>query len=55
MGNRRVHGEAPLGKAVGAQLGYTVPQWRLSAVAKYLYQYYAEDRFRGQEVGYQFF
>jgi len=45
--------------AVGAQLGCTVPHWRLSAVAKYLYQYYAEDRFRGQEftltVGYQFF
>jgi hypothetical protein len=44
---------------IGAQIGYTVPQWRLFAAAKYLYQYYAEDRFKGQEftltVGYQFF
>jgi hypothetical protein len=44
---------------IGAQVGYAVPQWRLSAAAKYLYQYYAEDRFRGQEftlsIGYQFF
>ncbi len=44
---------------VGAQIGYLVPAWRLSAAAKYLYQYYAEDRFKGQEftlmVGYQFF
>ena len=45
--------------AVGAPIGYSVPDWRLGAVAKYLYQYYAEDRFKGQEftltVGYPFF
>jgi hypothetical protein len=45
--------------AVGAQLGYAVPQGWLPAAVEYLYQYYAEDRFRGQEltltVGYQFF
>jgi hypothetical protein len=44
--------------AIGAQLGYAVPQWRLAVTAKYLYEYYAESRFRGQVVtlsaGYQF-
>jgi hypothetical protein len=33
-------------------------QWRLSIAAKYLYEYYAEDRFRGHAltglVAYQF-
>jgi Putative MetA-pathway of phenol degradation len=45
--------------AVGVQVGYEVPKWRLGTAAKYLYQYYAEDRFKGHEftltVGYQFF
>jgi hypothetical protein len=43
---------------VGAQLGYAIPQWRLGMALKYLYEYYAEDRFRGhwltESVGYQF-
>ena len=44
--------------AIGAQLGYAVPKWRLAVTAKYLYEYYAESRFRGQvatlSVAYQF-
>ena len=44
--------------AIGAQLGYALPKWRLGFAMKYLYEYYAEDRFRGQaltwSVGYQF-
>ena len=44
---------------VGVQVGYAIPKWRLGTVAKYLYQYYAEDRFKGHEftltIGYQFF
>jgi hypothetical protein len=55
-GDRSVHDQL---HAVGAQLGYAVPSWRLAVVGKYVYQYYAEDRFRGHEftltVGYQFF
>ena len=43
---------------VGAQLGYAIPQWRLGMALKYLYEYYAEDRFRGHtltgSIGYQF-
>jgi hypothetical protein len=34
--------------AIGAQLGYAIPAWRLAVTAKYLYEYYAEARFRGQ-------
>jgi hypothetical protein len=45
--NKDVHDQL---HAVGAQIGYAVPAWN---------QYYAEDRFRGQEfsftLGYQFF
>jgi hypothetical protein len=44
--------------AIGGQLGYTVPKWRLGITAKYPYEYYAEDRCRGQvvtlSIGYQF-
>lgn len=44
--------------AIGGQLGYTIPHWRLSLNMKYLYEYYAEDRFRGQAltwtIAYQF-
>jgi hypothetical protein len=44
--------------AVGAQLGYTMPTLRLSFNTKYLYEYVAEDRFRGHaltaSVAYQF-
>jgi hypothetical protein len=44
--------------AIGGQLGYTMPKWRLGITMKYLYEYYAEDRFRGQDltwsIGYQF-
>jgi hypothetical protein len=54
--NKGVHDQL---HAVGAQIGYAVPTWKLAVAAKYLYQYYAEDRFRGQEfsfsLGYQFF
>ncbi len=43
---------------IGAQIGYAIPQWRLAVTAKYLYEYYAEARFRGQvatlSIGYQF-
>ena len=44
--------------AIGAQVGYAIPKWRLAVTAKYLYEYYAESRFRGKvatlSVGYQF-
>jgi hypothetical protein len=44
--------------AIGGQLGYAMPKWRLGITMKYLYEYYAEDRFRGQaltwSIGYQF-
>ncbi len=43
---------------IGAQIGYAIPKWRLAVTAKYLYEYYAEARFRGQvgtlSIGYQF-
>jgi hypothetical protein len=32
---------------IGAQIGYAIPTWRLAVTAKYLYEYYAEARFRG--------
>lgn len=44
--------------AIGGQLGYTIPKWRLGVTAKYGYEYSAEARFRGQvatvSIGYQF-
>jgi hypothetical protein len=44
--------------AIGGQVGYAIPKWRLGVTLKYLYEYYAEARFRGQvatlSVGYQF-
>jgi hypothetical protein len=44
--------------AIGAQIGYAIPTWRLAVTAKYLYEYYAEARFRGQvetlSIAYQF-
>jgi hypothetical protein len=43
---------------IGGQLGYALPKWHLGITMKYLYEYYAEDRFRGQaltwSIGYQF-
>ena len=33
---------------IGAQIGYAIPTWRRAVTAKYLYEYYAETRFRGQ-------
>jgi hypothetical protein len=43
---------------IGAQLGYAIPKWHLAFATKYLYEYYAEDRFRGHaltwSVAYQF-
>ena len=45
-------------QGIGGQVGYTVPKWRLGVTAKYVYEYYAEARFRGQvatlSIGYQF-
>jgi hypothetical protein len=53
--NPHVHDQV---HAMGGQLGYTMPHWRLGFVMKYLYEYYAEDRFRGHaltgSLGYQF-
>jgi hypothetical protein len=44
--------------AIGGQVGYAIPKWRVGVTLKYLYEYYAEARFRGQvatlSVGYQF-
>jgi hypothetical protein len=43
---------------IGAQIGYAIPTWRLAVIAKYLYEYYAEARCRGQaatlSIAYQF-
>jgi hypothetical protein len=53
--NQDVHDQV---HAIGAQLGYAVPRWRLGLAMKYLYEYYAADRFRGHTLtwsfGYQF-
>ncbi len=43
--NKDVHDQV---HGIGLQLGYTIPKWRLSLTAKYIYEYYAVDRFRGQ-------
>jgi len=44
--------------AIGAELGYALPKLGLGVTGKYLYEYYAESRFRGHvvtlSVGYQF-
>jgi hypothetical protein len=43
--NRDVHDQV---HGIGLQLGYAIPKWRLSFAAKYIYEYYAVDRLRGQ-------
>jgi len=44
--------------AIGAELGYALPKLGLGVTGKYLYEYYAESRFRGHvltlSVGYEF-
>ncbi len=44
--------------AIGGEIGYALPKQGLGVTAKYLYEYYAESRFRGHvvtlSIGYQF-
>lgn len=53
--NPNVHDQV---HAIGGQLGYAMPKWHLGITLKYLHEYYAEDRFRGQaltwSIGYPF-
>jgi hypothetical protein len=49
--NPNVHDQV---HAIGAHLGYAIPRRRLGIAMKYLYEYYAEDRFRGHALTWSF-